>query len=659
MPRSLLAAVGLGLLAALAVLGMRAAVEASFRDIDLVLDGPDWETLAVQEGRDPLAFFGQARAHGATAVSVYERTLKQMAARGELVYRSGGELVSEARLRTPIPPFADVLSSGSVRPGRVYVAAPPQLVEFLEAAFADLLSSARVRRILGALELTGFRDDLEEAPLGYLPDDLARYARLGLRPVLRVRNYPGFTADGLRNKVARLARLGRGYTVVFDKTEVLGAEGLVDHAADALRAADFRYGRIEVFSVKRKQRGEDRLADLMRPNVIRLFSLTAEELLPLTPASVRDKFVLAARERNVRILYLRPIMPTAGIVATDADLTFLDSLTGELARFGLRPGPARPLPQIRVPPLLMLGTILGALAAMGLTLMLFGRAVGIAIPVRLVWTMVGAGMLVSVLLIAGGPWALWRKVLALGTASTIPVLAIAVTSPRRGTRPFTASLRALWMASGISIAGGVFVGALLTGWEFMMASDIFLGVKLATVIPVILVAVMMATADRPPRHWREGLAQLWTWSSRPLLFRYALVALIAGLAAVILLARSGNFGLPVLPVEERLRALVGDLLVARPRTKEYLIGHPALQLAAAAATAGWRWGVAPLAAIGAIGQAGIINSFSHIHTPLVYSAWRTLNALVLGSVVGTLALGLLRLATIIASRLGLSSSRRR
>jgi len=151
---------------------------------------------------------------------------------------------------------------------------------------------------------------------------------------------------------------------------------------------------------------------------------------------------------------------------------------------------------------------------------------------------------------------------------------------------------------------------------------------------------------------------LWAWSSRPLLFRYAAAALVVGLAAVILVARSGNFGLPVLPVEERLRTLTGDLLVARPRTKEYLIGHPALMLAAAAAAVGWRLAVAPLAAVGAIGQAGIINSFSHIHTPLLYTAWRTVNALVLGSILATAALAVARVGWALVSRPDRPSRRR-
>src|SRR3989442_3750751 len=51
---------------------------------------------------------------------------------------------------------------------------------------------------------------------------------------------------------------------------------------------------------------------------------------------------------------------------------------------------------------------------------------------------------------------------------------------------------------------------------------------------------------RPPRSTLFPYTTLFrsAWSSRPLLVRYAIGALVVGVAAVILLARSGNFGLP-------------------------------------------------------------------------------------------------------------------
>jgi len=47
--------------------------------------------------------------------------------------------------------------------------------------------------------------------------------------------------------------------------------------------------------------------------------------------------------------------------------------------------------------------------------------------------------------------------------------------------------------------------------------------------------------------------------------------------------------------------------------------------------------VIPLAIVGAIGQAGLINSFSHIHTPLVLVVLRTFYALIIGSLLGGVA----------------------
>jgi hypothetical protein len=91
--------------------------------------------------------------------------------------------------------------------------------------------------------------------------------------------------------------------------------------------------------------------------------------------------------------------------------------------------------------------------------------------------------------------------------------------------------------------------------------------------------------------------------------------------------------LPLSGVEQQLRSTLEDVLVARPRTKEFLIGYPALALAGTAAALGMRRLAILFGIVGAVGTAGAINSFSHLHTPFVYTAWRTGNALALGAVV--------------------------
>jgi hypothetical protein len=628
-----------GMISAVVVLQARWAVEASNREVDVVLDGPDWTALALREGRDPLEVFAAARARGATAVAVYEQTLRRLAQTGAVLVRSGGEAQALARSggRDPV---VDAVGPQGIRPQALYVVGPPDQLAFVERGLTDLLGPHRVRWIRNVVEVTGEPDDLQEAPLGFRPGDLTAIRQLGMRPVLRLRNYSGLTPEALRARLARLPA-GEGAPVVFELQEVLGYQGLLAETARALKAAGYTYGRIEVFAARRKQRGEDRLADLMRPAVIRLFSLTPEELLAGTPQDSLDKFVRAARERNIRILYLRPLRPTAGEAGVSLNLEFVDRLTSQLRRLGLRPGRARPLDDPVVPPVAWLGVVVGAAAAASWGVDVLGRAVG-APPGR--WTPGSAVAVVaaSAVLTPWGPPPLWRQGLALLVACLVPVAAVAAGMPHGSGRPTVgAALRSLWVASAVSAAGGVLVAALLTGWEFMMAARLFLGVKVAHLVPVVLVAAVTATTA-PPRHWREFAARIGAWADHPLRVRHAVALAVVGLVAGVLVGRSGNFGLPVPAVEERMRAWLEDTLVARPRTKEYLVGHPALVLAALCALRGWRPAAVALAAVGAVGQASIINSFAHIHTPLLYTVWRTVNGLVLGSALGILAAVVIR-----------------
>ncbi len=636
--RFLLIAVLIGLLASGAILAQRYAIERRSRTVEVVLDAADWEALAAREGKDGAAFLAQARAEGATSIGVLERTLKRLAEQGAVAYLSSGDVLAAATSGTLAPPLQDLFRRGTIHPRAVYVIGAPEMLDFLEEAYRGLLGPGRVARVDRVLRVVGTREDIEELGVGFLPRDLARYAALGLRPVLRLRNYSGLTAEGVDDLFRRLRRLGTGYTIVFELQEVLGTDELITETADAMRAGGYRFGRIEVFNIRRKQRGEDVLAQRMRPEVIRLFSLAPDELLQLTFVEAKDKFVLAARERNIRLLYLRPLNARAGVASTDANLAYLAEMTRDLQRFGLRIGRAVPLEELRISPALVLAASLAALAAMGIVLVELAATLGVPVPSQWVWRGIGVGLLITLGLSVVGHATLWRKLLALGVASAVPAWAIVATFPRtHSPRTLWRSLQALWGASALSVGAGLVVGAVLSSWEFMMAADQFLGVKVAHIIPAVLVVILLWGRDQPRRSWRQVASDIRAWCARPLAIWHAILVVTAALAVGILLGRSGNLGLPVLGPEARLRTATEDLLVARPRTKEYLIGHPALMLAAAAAVVGWRWGVLPLAAAGAIGQAGIVNSFSHIHTPLIYALWRTVNALVLGSLLGLLA----------------------
>jgi hypothetical protein len=264
------------------------------------------------------------------------------------------------------------------------------------------------------------------------------------------------------------------------------------------------------------------------------------------------------------------------------------------------------------------------------------RAAGLSIPPWVWWA--GIGLIVLGTAAAGmTPFdSLWRRLLALGVAIAGGTGAVvwALPSPSSGGRGVVVGAwGTLLRAVGLAAVAGLLVAALLSQWSFMHAFSIFLGVKLAHAIPVGLVVVWMLLETRQALGWRGVGDAVGQWVQQPLRVGTAVAAVVAAGLAVILLARTGNISAPISGTEQQLRQVLEELLVARPRTKEFLFGYPMLALAGLAATKGWRRLVIVFAAAGVVGTTGVINSFSHLHTPLLYTMWRTANALALGALI--------------------------
>ena len=99
-------------------------------------------------------------------------------------------------------------------------------------------------------------------------------------------------------------------------------------------------------------------------------------------------------------------------------------------------------------------------------------------------------------------------------------------------------------------------------------------------------------------------------------------------------------------LELKMRALLEQLFITRPRTKEIFLGHPAMIFAVYFAMRR-QWLPAFAATIVAtIGQADMLNTFCHLHTPLFYSALRSFHAVWMGSLIGGAALWMYHTLTV-------------
>ena len=120
------------------------------------------------------------------------------------------------------------------------------------------------------------------------------------------------------------------------------------------------------------------------------------------------------------------------------------------------------------------------------------------------------------------------------------------------------------------------------------------------------------------------------------LVAFAFVAL----AGLIFVGRSGHtYGVPVPAAELKFRAFLEQLLYARPRSKELLIGHPAFMLAVMAFYRKWpNLLFYTLVIVATIGQGSLVETFAHIRTPIFMSFMRGLGGIILGAGIGLIAL---------------------
>jgi hypothetical protein len=124
---------------------------------------------------------------------------------------------------------------------------------------------------------------------------------------------------------------------------------------------------------------------------------------------------------------------------------------------------------------------------------------------------------------------------------------------------------------------------------------------------------------------------------------YVLAAFSVALFFALYLLRSGNYQLPVLDIEDAFRRVLGYIMVARPRTKEFLIGYPLLVFTlyylGTVVPYKYRWVFYTVATVAPI---SLLNTFCHLHAPLWLSVLRSFNGFWLGILLGMAAIALYR-----------------
>jgi hypothetical protein len=228
-------------------------------------------------------------------------------------------------------------------------------------------------------------------------------------------------------------------------------------------------------------------------------------------------------------------------------------------------------------------------------------------------------------------------------------------------RIITVGLGAIVVTTLLSLIGGLYVGAVLSDVRFFLEMEIFRGVKLTFVAPIILVTLIYLTRynlfENVQSVNARGLwRQITSILNHPVTIQTLVLFGAAAFAAWVFVGRSGHTaGVPVPAAELKLRALLEQAMYARPRGKEFLIGHPAFLLAVMAIYQQWPRTVQYILVITAtIAQGSLVETFAHLRTPVFMSLVRGLDGLVLGAIIGAAAVIGVYVIQVVIARLGRS-----
>ena len=443
-------------------------------------------------------------------------------------------------------------------------------------------------------------------PVGFNPEELELVAAAGMRPVLLVTSNQLLSLP-IMDKLPDLAP----HLVIPAGDQVVGFPDRLEETKQALNKVDAKIGLVE-FSL---QRGINQVASA--DTGIRVHAITGREMQVLAADRVLSRYIRAVRERNIRVLYMRPFPAENG---WDQTKTMITDLISELEANGFQVGIANPYDHWQPSPLLLWVVSAGILAG--------------AVLLSQYWVAVSPKLLLLLLLlgnIAGGillavQTVLMQQLYALIAAIVFPVLAIA--NCRQGNRVGWNYLRCtLW-----SVAGLVLLVGILSGTPFLIKLAEFRGVKLMHLVPVVLVFAMGLLGEQLPLgSWRQFQEVLARYYHACVPVKYLLLLALAAVAGVVYLLRTANFILPIPQLEITLREGLERLLIVRPRFKEIFIGHPALVILLAS-----RKRHPLMMSLAVIGQLSLVNTFTHVHTPLFISMLRTLYGLIIGYGVGWL-----------------------
>ena len=694
--RILLIVLAIGILTASVMAGQRVITEGNNKTVDVVLEYREFEELAKQSAESLQWWFEELKGQGARYVAIQEENLFSLQRDGKPIkLEMGGNLIKEVNWKEEYPQHLveyidkygigdhDVVAITDSKETYDFIAAgltkryPLDRFKLIEGSQENVviikgtIKDALFIQGINSLDVEGkvFRTEtrltsskLTRLSLGIDPEKVNLIKASGLEVMPRPYNYQGWIDEKF---LAATLEEYEGYGIVpevfiFDGDRVLGYPGLLNETAEYMRENNIKVALIEN-SVQRehlKQEGLIQLTEALDYNAVRVFSIWeyiqerfkyygyegAEE--------IENTLYRAVTERNIRMIFFKPFKLDKTLYVTDIVeyQKLFDRFKSRISEHGMQLGASSALNPVRVRVRYMLLMAYGIVAA---ALLLLRSLIKLNKKHEMILLALGILGTTGVLFVMP---ALGEKVLALVAGIVFASLGIVYFFKQCkvyidnqenystfGKRALIAT-KDLVLSILIAGIGALFIASILSDIRFLLELDIFRGVKISQLLPMAIYILLYLAYFGYNRKDKNTGPELRLSEIKQLLvenikFIHIIIGVVIAIAGIIYISRTGHeTNIQPTSIEIMLRNLLEERLMARPRNKEFMIGFPALFVGFYCAQRGYKKLVLLCGLAGTVALASMINTFSHLRTPLYLSTLRTIYAAGIGLVIGIIGI---------------------
>lgn len=647
------------------------------KNVEIVADLEDFKNLAIEMNTPIEDIAKKLIGAGTTSIAISEETLLDMANDGRILMYPAVNLKhidvnfnNEYRnLATEIKAYIEQ-NNLEYSTNTIVLTDNKEEYDFLinsfKNRFSGITTEFNVENKFGIL-IGRKQDKVKSVGLGLIDEDFEYAKTLGFNNIIpRIENHEGITTDEVDELYEQLKRY-KVRTIVFAGVTVYG-QSSQDEDGELLKYIGDKFSKegAEIITaiiekpvetdLETVQRGIKTLSKASKYINTKVYSIDASSLSRITASNMVEQWGRAISQRNVRVLYVRPLSLASKTPSENFEDTVsaIREIKARVKYMGMKVDSAKGLGNIKQNNFIQCFMAVGIIATGFLLLILLFDLTKFN---KYVYGLFLLSVLGTVLLycvpylynilggIANKGFSFMASIIFPSISGLYLIYVYNKESKVKESKVgeiIIKSIGMLLIAVLIAGVGGVFIGALLSGSEYVLKLDVFRGVKLSFILPLLVFAFAYVVKcgiytdenDKPLSIWEQTKKLL----DSSITVKYALAGAILLVALLIVVMRSGNTLVSsASSIELAIRNLLEKYLVARPRTKE-LIAFPVLMFIVYLARYRAKELGLLVMLVGMIGIENVVNSFCHIRMPVIVTLLSSIYSLIFAVVIGSIGI---------------------